>query len=59
MNRKVGEYYYAINGNSYEIFQVEKPVNGVHSARNTHETFTDPEVARERVYKLNGWKWKH
>ena len=52
---KVGEYYYALRGRFYKIYQVESIENGVISSIATKFIYETKEEARKKVYELNGW----
>lgn len=60
MKPKVGQYFYAIRGNSFRIYRcTEASDDGYCSSPVIAEPcFPDRESARKRVYELNGWKYK-
>jgi hypothetical protein len=53
-----GQYYYSKQGETFAIFKCGETINGIRDDENLHETIITQEEASERVYKLNGWKWK-
>lgn len=63
--RKVGEYFYERRGINWAVYVVESVVqssitlpnnpSGVTMCSRKVEEHFDPEVARRRVYELNGW----
>ena len=60
INFKVGQYVYKLNGSQYRIYRCDFN-NGVNYSFEEvigEPFFTDPELARKRVYELNGWSYK-
>lgn len=60
MKKKVGQYHYALRGNSYRIYRYVSVSDTGSCATEVmgEPSFTDPEQARRRVYELNGWAYR-
>lgn len=60
MAYKVGQYHYVLRGRFFRIYKCTS-VSDTGSSSSLvigEPSFTDRELARQRVYQLNGWKYR-
>lgn len=53
----IGQDFYSPFGNQFRIYPKTEPNEYGLEGNYIGESYRDKEVARKRVYKLNGWKY--
>lgn len=57
---KVGEYHYCIHGRCFRIYVCDYSDGKIRTSSPVRDepSYSNQELARKRVYELNGWEYK-